>query len=168
MSISFGIHPVRSDADLKDVIDLFYKYVQWLDLDLAFQNFDDEMAAMPGKYAPPTGELLLARDEDGAAIGCVAVRSLSEHACEMKRLYVLPSTQGTGVGKALVTQVINVAESLGYSEIRLDTLPRMKAALGMYRRFGFIDIPAYYDTPMDDMHFLSLKLPRSHTPTTLT
>lgn len=159
-SISFGIAPVRTDADLKDVINLFHQYVQWLDFDLAFQNFDDEMAAMPGKYAPPTGELLLARDGAGAAVGCVAIRPLSEGVCEMKRLYVLPTTQGTGVGKALVTQIINVAQQLGYAEIRLDTLPRMEAALRMYRSLGFVDIPAYYDTPFDDTHFLSLNLPQ--------
>jgi ribosomal protein S18 acetylase RimI-like enzyme len=154
---------------LEDTIALFYAYAKSLGIDLAFQNFDAEMAAMPGKYAPPEGELLLARNAAGQPVGCVGLRPLpstdtSARICEMKRLYVTPAGRGTGIGKALGSTVIHVAEQLGYSEIRLDTLPSMVAALKMYRAFGFEDIPAYYQTPLEGTHFLALRLPRRQNP----
>lgn len=160
---AFTITPVRTPSDLKDAIALFYAYAESLGIDLAFQNFDAEMAAMPGKYSPPQGELLIARNAEGLAIGCVGLRPLPHlgldlRICEMKRLYVTPSGRGTGVGKALVRELIAIARQLGYSEMRLDTLPRMLAALSMYRAFGFEDIPAYYQTPLGGTHFLALKL----------
>jgi ribosomal protein S18 acetylase RimI-like enzyme len=158
---SFVITPVRNQPDLQDTIALFYEYAKSLGFDLSFQDFDGEMAAMPGKYTPPTGELLLARNRGGVAIGCVALRPLGpKGVCEMKRLYVPPPGRGTGVGKALAVTIIETAELLGFSEIRLDTLPSMRAAIAMYEKFGFVDIEAYYCTPMEGTRFLSLKLPR--------
>ena len=157
---AFIITPVRSEPDLKDTIALFYAYAKWLNVDLKFQNFDDEMAAMPGKYSPPTGELLLARKCNGEAIGCVGLRPLgSEGVCEMKRLFVPEAGRGTGVGKALALEIIAIAERLGYSEMRLDSLTKLKTAIGMYERLGFLQIKAYYDPPMEDIIFLSLRLP---------
>jgi GNAT superfamily N-acetyltransferase len=157
----FSVKPIRTQADLQDTIRLFYEYANWLGIDLTFQNFDEEMAAMPGKYSPPTGELLLARNQQGKAIGCVALRPLgSETVCEMKRLYVPEAGRGTGVGRALALRIIDIAEGLGYSEMRLDTLPKMKAAVRLYKTFGFVPIEAYYDTPLEGTMFLSLKLPR--------
>ncbi|KIW99699.1 uncharacterized protein Z518_11112 [Rhinocladiella mackenziei CBS 650.93] len=160
-----SINPVRNTTDLADTTSLFYAYASSLGFDLAFQNFDAEMAGMPGKYSPPEGELLLARNAAGKPIGCVGLRPLPSTGegatvCEMKRLYVTPSGRGTGVGKALASSIIAAAERLGYGEMRLDTLPRMVAALNMYRAFGFEDIAAYYETPMEGTHFLSLRLPR--------
>ncbi|KIW31248.1 uncharacterized protein PV07_02912 [Cladophialophora immunda] len=162
---SFSITPVRLPDDLTDTISLFYAYAGSLGFDLAFQNFDNEMAGMPGKYSPPQGELLLARNEAGVAIGCVGLRPLPSagvtgKVCEMKRLYVTPAGRGTGVGKALASTIIDAAEKLGYDEMRLDTLPSMATALRMYRHFGFENIAAYYETPLEGTHFLSLKLPR--------
>jgi ribosomal protein S18 acetylase RimI-like enzyme len=162
---SFAITPIRSPEDLSSTILLFHAYAKSLGFDLAFQNFDAEMASMPGKYSPPNGELLLARNDAGLAIGCVGLRPLPSAAeagkvCEMKRLYVSPEGRGVGVGKELAEAGIKVAEVLGYEEMRLDTLPSMTAALTMYRSFGFEDIPAYYDTPLAGTHFLSLRLPR--------
>jgi len=169
---AFTITPVRDPADLKDSISLFYAYAGSLGFDLAFQNFDAEMAAMPGKYSPPQGELLIARDSDGLAIGCVGLRPLPSpgvdlQTCEMKRLYVTPSGRGTGVGKALASAIIVIAQQLGYSEMRLDTLPSMVAALRMYRTLGFEDIPAYYQTPLQGTHFLALKLGQHWTSSTV-
>ncbi|OCT52334.1 putative N-acetyltransferase [Cladophialophora carrionii] len=163
-SPAFSIQPVRNATQLADIISLFYVYAASLGFDLAFQDFDGEMASMPGKYSPPEGELLLARDEAGLAIGCVGLRSLphtegTARVCEMKRLYVSPAGRGSGVGKALASTIISTAEKLGYSEMRLDTLPSMVAALNMYRALGFEDIPAYYETPLEGTHFLALKLP---------
>jgi GNAT superfamily N-acetyltransferase len=172
----FNITPARNATDLADTITLFHAYAASLGFDLAFQNFSAEMAGMPGKYSPEAGgELLIARDvASGKAIGCVGLRSLASlpstwaressnfrKCCEMKRLYVTPEGRGTGVGKALVSQILDVAEALGYGEVRLDTLPQMVAALNMYRAIGFLEIDAYYDTPMEGTHFLSLLLPRA-------
>ncbi|KAL2393896.1 hypothetical protein ABEF95_000226 [Exophiala dermatitidis] len=164
----FNISAVRGQPDLAATIDLFYAYAGSLGFDLGFQNFDAEMAAMPGKYAPPEGELLLARDDNGRPIGCVGLRPLpstknidddgTSRVCEMKRLYVSPSGRGTGVGKALALGIIAAARKLGYSEMRLDTLPRMVAALNMYRSLGFKDIDPYYETPLEGTHFLALQL----------
>lgn len=181
-SQTFSINPVRNATDLADTITLFYAYAESLGFDLTFQNFSAEMAGMPGKYSPAAsaaavggGELLLARDlASGKAIGCIGLRPLAssddddeeeeeekkKRSCEMKRLYVTPEGRGTGVGKALVSQILDVAESRGYAEVRLDTLPSMIAALNMYRALGFVEIEPYYDTPMEGTHFLSLSLPR--------
>ena len=156
---AFALSPVRSEIDLKATISLFYEYANSIGIDLTFQDFDTEMASMPGKYSPPTGELLLARGNSGQAIGCAALRSLGrDGVCEIKRLYVAPAGRGTGVGKALASAIVETATKLGYSEMRLDTLPTMSAAISLYRSLGFVDIPAYYSTPMEGTRFLSLDL----------
>lgn len=161
-STTVTITPVRSPADLASAIALFTAYTNALGIDLAFQDFSTEMASMPGKYAPPRGELLLAKNSAAEAVGCVALRPLpahGEHVCEMKRLYVAPEGRGTGAGRALAVAVIEVAEARGYREVRLDTLSTMAPALKLYRGLGFIDIPAYYETPLKETRFLSLRLP---------
>lgn len=160
MSRTFTIEPARSDHDLQATVELIYEYVKWLDLDISFQNFDAEIAEMPGKYKPPTGELFLARGDDGNAIGCVALRPLASQICEMKRLWVRNAAKGLGVGKALVAAAIKVGKQLGYQKIRLDTLPKMAAALGLYKSFGFVEIEPYYQTPLPSTHFLELDLTR--------
>jgi ribosomal protein S18 acetylase RimI-like enzyme len=158
-----SIIPVRLEDDLASTLSLFKAYTSALGFDLAFQNFSEEMASMPGKYSIPKGELLLAKTSAGTPVGCVALRPLpahGEHVCEMKRLYVTPEGRGTGAGKALALAVIEAAEARGYKEMRLDTLPRMTAALALYERLGFVDIPAYYETPLEGTRFLSLRLPQ--------
>ncbi|KAI9744208.1 MAG: hypothetical protein M1818_002360 [Claussenomyces sp. TS43310] len=157
---AFQIIPVRSAADVSDTITLFRAYAVWLDLDLTFQGFEAEMAAMPGKYAATTGgELLLARDtRTGRAIGCVGLRALTPTICEMKRLYVTPAGRGSGLGRALVKRVVEVAKAQGYHEMRLDTLPRMMMAQGLYRKAGFVETDAYYETPLRETVFLALNL----------
>jgi ribosomal protein S18 acetylase RimI-like enzyme len=155
----FHIAPVRSAADLAATIELFRSYVRSLPIDLSYQNFDLELAAMPGQYAPPAGELLLARDVEGRSRGCVGLRGIEPiGCCEMKRLYVDPSARGAGLGSALVATVIQVAAARGYSEIRLDTLPSMTRALALYEEHGFRQIPAYYDTPVVGTVFMSRSL----------
>lgn len=161
---SITVFPVRTPEDLQTTIGFFTAYTDALNIDLAFQDFSTEMASMPGKYNPPKGDLFLAKDSSGRPIGCVALRPLphhGEHVCEMKRLYVAPAGRGTGAGKALAEAAILTAESLGYRDIRLDTLPSMSAALKLYARLGFVDIPAYYATPLEGTRFLSLELPRT-------
>jgi len=155
---SFAIKPVRSPEDLEAAIALFYAYADFLGVDLTYQKFEQEMAAMPGKYAPPRGELLLARGKDGTAIGCVGLRPLENGACEMKRLYVTDKARGLGLGQALADAVVAAARRIGYGEMKLDTLPRLMPAIALYQRMGFRQIPAYYDTPIAGTLFFSLKL----------
>lgn len=162
-SSKFNIIAVRSEKDLKDTIALFYEYTEWLGLDLKFQNFEHEMATLPGKYAPPKGDLLLARTKDGVAVGCIAVRPLEEDVCEMKRLWVRDTAKAQGLGRMLVSSIVDIAQRLGYRRMRLDTLPRMAAAVGLYRSFGFVDVEPYYVTPLAGTHFLELDLTRTKT-----
>ena len=157
-SASFAIQPVRTPEDLNAVIALFYAYADFLGVDLTYQKFEAEMAAMPGYYAPPKGELLLARSADGTAMGCVGLRPLEDGVCEMKRLYVTPEARGLKLGQALADAVVAEARRIGYGEMRLDTLPKLKAAIALYRAMGFRPIAAYYDTPIVGTLFFSLKL----------
>jgi GNAT superfamily N-acetyltransferase len=154
---AFRILPVRDEADLKAAIALFYAYAGSLGVDLTYQKFAEEMAAMPGKYAPPEGALLLAKAMDGTALGCVGLRPLGGGVCEMKRLYVTPDARGLGLGQALADAVVTEARRIGYREMKLDTLPRLNAAIALYRAMGFREIPAYYDTPIAGTLFFSLK-----------
>jgi ribosomal protein S18 acetylase RimI-like enzyme len=156
---SFHIAPVRSPGDLAATIALFETYAASLGINLSYQNFVAEMVAMPGKYAPPNGELLLARDAGGKAISCVGLRPLpADGVCEMKRLYVSPEGRGLGLGRALAEAVVDEARRISYREMLLDTLPSLTAAIGLYERMGFQPIPAYYDTPIAGTLFFRLAL----------
>lgn len=151
------IAPVRTPDDLAATIGLFRDYANSLPIDLAYQDFEGEMTAMPGKYAPPKGELLLARDASGSAIGCVGLRPF-EDCCEMKRLYVAPQGRGLRLGERLVAEIVGIAGRAGYREMRLDTLPSMTAAIALYRKSGFEEMSAYYDTPIAGTVFMRCML----------
>ena len=156
---SFSIKPARSAIDLEKALRLFNVYATSLGIDLTFQDFQTELASFPGKYAPPSGEILLAYDPQGEPLGCVALRPLvPEGCCEMKRLYVLPQGRGRGLGKALIEAIIKEAERIGYIHMRLDTLPTMTEAIGLYHKAGFVQIEAYYDTPLASTVFMELSL----------
>lgn len=158
---SFTIAPARFPDDLDDTRRLFAAYVEALNLDLTFQGFAEELESLPGKYAPPHGELLLAKTAAGEAVGCVALRPLpGPGGCsEMKRLYLGPGSRGLGIGTALVRAILTRAAELGYREIRLDTLASMTKAIALYRSFGFVETARYYDTPLEaDTLFLSRPL----------
>jgi ribosomal protein S18 acetylase RimI-like enzyme len=142
----FRIAPAATAADLAAVRLLFQAYADGLGVDLGYQDFPTELSTLPGKYAPPAGALLLARDAGGTPIGCVAIRPAgADGGCEMKRLYVAPAARGLGLGRALLDAVLGEAARLGYREIRLDTLPTMTEAIAMYRRHGFAPIAPYYE-----------------------
>ncbi len=159
MPSAFALTPAISAADLAEVARLFDAYAASLDVDLDYQDFAGELAALPGKYASPAGALLLARDAAGEAIGCVGLRPLADPgACEMKRLYVAPAGRGLGLGRALMQAVTDQARHQGYREMRLDTLPTMTAAQSLYRQAGFEPMPPYYDTPVAGTVFMRLSL----------
>jgi ribosomal protein S18 acetylase RimI-like enzyme len=155
----FQILPAKSAADLTAAATLFRAYAASLPINLAYQGFEAELAALPGKYSPPSGALLLARGKNGAPLGCVALRAIEpEGCCEMKRLYVLPEGRRLGLGRALVAAVVSEAARIGYREIRLDTLSSMTEALALYRKAGFEPVPPYYDTPVAGTVFLAKRL----------
>ena len=157
--IAYRIAPVRSAADLADTMHLFNDYAASLGIDLGFQDFAAELASMPGRYAPPSGELLLARGADGEKLGCVGLRSIAKDSgCEMKRLYVAPGGRGRGLGHALIDAIIAEAVRIGYGEMRLDTLPAMTEALALYRRAGFVPTKPYYASPLPGAIFLRRSL----------
>jgi ribosomal protein S18 acetylase RimI-like enzyme len=133
--------------DLPDVAALFRAYAAELPIDLALQGFDAELAKLPGDYAPRAGALLIARDKDGAAIGCVGLRPLGDQACEMKRLYVHPAARQTGLGRALALAVIETARQRGYREMKLDTLAQLERAIALYRSLGFMPTAPYGHHP---------------------
>jgi putative acetyltransferase len=145
-------------TDLPAIRELFRAYAASLPIDLGYQGFDGELASLPGKYAPPAGALLIARDANDAAVGCVAVRPLEDGVCEMKRLYVAPEGRGSGLGRALAEAIIEAARAAGYREMRLDTLASMTGAQALYRSLGFVEIAPYYDTPIEGTVFMGLRL----------
>ncbi len=153
------IGPVRAAEDLRATAVLFEDYARSLPIDLGYQDFGSELASLPGKYAPPRGELLLARDEAGGALGCVGLRPLAaEGCCEMKRLYLAPEARGTGLGRSLAEAILRRAREIGYAELRLDTLATMASAIGLYRQMGFTEIEPYYAPTPPGTIFMALRL----------
>ena len=140
---------------------IFRDYAQSLDVDLCFQNFDAELAALPGEYAPTQGALLLAL-VGGEVAGCGALRRLWDvdyaNACEMKRLYVRPSYRQFGLGRLLAQALMDRGRQAGYSVMLLDTLDEMEAARGLYASLGFENIPPYYFNPIAGAHYLKAEL----------
>ena len=148
---------VEKDQDLTSARHLLIEYAESLDFDLDFQGFDQELANLPGGYAPPKGYLLLAEYE-GQLAGCVALRGLSQNMCEMKRLYVRPEFRGLGIGRALAQFVIEQARTIGYTYMRLDTAPSMQAARALYLSLGFRQISPYRYNPIEGAVFMELEL----------
>ena len=147
-----------SESEVQEVRKLFEEYHEWLGLNLCFQNFEQELASLPGDYAPPHGRLTLAMDHENVA-GCIALRKLDDGICEMKRLYVRPGFRGTGLGQLLAQSLIEAAKEMGYDKMRLDTLPgKMDRAIAMYRRLGFKEIAPYYFNPVEGAAFMELDL----------
>lgn len=151
------IREARTESDLAQARKLFEEYASTLAFDLAFQDFDRELATLPGEYAPPQGLLLLAWDGSEAA-GCVALRPFGPDGCEMKRLYVCPSHRGTGTGRHLAATLIEGARARGYRWMRLDTVPGMDSAIALYRALGFREIAPYRLNPVPGALFMQLDL----------
>ena len=155
---SLALMEAASATQIELARTLFLEYARSLNFSLCFQSFDEELRTLPGAYAPPRGKLLLAMEQDLAA-GCIALRPLDAHTCEMKRLYVRPGFRGKGAGRLLVDGVIAAARSLGYERMRLDTVAdSMQDAIALYRRRGFREIPPYCANPVPGALYLELLL----------
>jgi ribosomal protein S18 acetylase RimI-like enzyme len=148
----------QSSEEVSRARELFEEYAAWLGFSLCFQNFDKELAGLPGDYAPPSGRLLLATENNETA-GCVALRKIGDGVCEMKRLYVRPKFRGKGLGRTLAETIIEAAREIGYHRMRLDTVPgKMDQAIVMYRSLGFKNIQPYYINPVKGAAFMELEL----------
>ena len=148
----------QSTDEINQARELFEEYAAWLQIDLCFQNFDQELANLPGDYAPPDGRLLLA-NEGGQLAGCVALRKIDDKTCEMKRLFLRSAFRGKGLGRKLADTIIAAGREIGYKRMRLDSLPgKMNQAIALYRSLGFKEIDAYYHTPVVGTTFMELTL----------
>jgi putative acetyltransferase len=155
---SFSLAQAESPARIAQARELFLEYAKSLGFSLCFQNFEKELADLPGDYAPPEGRLLLAEYESQLA-GCVALHKLGDGICEMKRLYLRPQFRGKGVGRLLADRIIAEARQAGYRHMRLDTVePVMKDAVAMYRKIGFREIAPYRANPMAGTLYMELLL----------
>ena len=148
-------------GELASAAEIFREYAASLDIDLCFQDFDRELASLPGEYASPRGHLLLAY-VGGELAGCGAIRPFADaadgNACEMKRLYVRPGFRGLGLGRILAKALFDEAHRIGYSTMLLDTLDDMEAARELYATLGFVEIPPYYYNPIPGAHYLKAEL----------
>ncbi len=156
--VVFAFYQAESPEQIASIRELFLEYAQSLGFSLCFQDFDQELATLPGDYAPPRGRLLLAEFENRPA-GCVALHKLDSEICEMKRLYVRPEFRGKGLGKILAETIVAEARQIGYKQLRLDTVePVMRTAVAMYRTLGFSEIAPYRPNPIDGALYMEIKL----------
>jgi GNAT superfamily N-acetyltransferase len=150
----------ETPAQIKTAQELFREYQTWFGLNLCFQDFDGEVAALPGKYAAPDGRLFLVFADEKPA-GCGALRKLETGVCEMKRLFVKEDFRGRKIGVLLIEKLIEEAKKIGYEKMRLDTYPpKMGRAVALYESFGFREIPAYYHNPYGETLYMELDLTR--------
>ena len=154
-----------TDGHVADRIDdlrtLFKEYADWLGVDLCFQDFDAELAGLPGEYGPPRGRALLA-EVDGRLAGCVGLRPMADGWCEMKRMYVRDHARGLGLGRLLAERIVAEGRTLGYAGMRLDTLSHLTAAKAIYASMGFRETPPYYDNPLAGVQYLALPFAARH------
>ncbi len=159
--IGVDMHTIRlaeTETDIQIARELFREYEAWLGMDLCFQGFEDELAALPGKYTPPSGRLYLV-DIDDVPAGCIAMRKLEDGICEMKRLFLRENARGQGIGNKLIEKLIDDGREIGYTTMRLDTYPpKMGKAVKLYESRGFRPIEPYYHNPHDGVLFMELLL----------
>lgn len=159
----FDVQLAETPADVELIREMFREYQTWLDVDLCFQDFEKELADLPGIYASPEGRLYLVFDagdgaENGKLVGCVGVRPRDGGRCEMKRLYVREPWRRRGLGRKLTELCMDEARRAGYREMCLDTLAQLDAARTLYGVMGFYEIPAYYDNPLDGVTYMAIDL----------
>ena len=156
----------ETNEQIEQARKLFREYEAWFGMNLCFQNFDEEVANLPGKYAAPEGRLFLAFSGEKLA-GCIALRKLEEGICEMKRLFVRKDFRGQKIGISLIEKLIAEARKIGYKKMRLDTFPpKMSKAVALYENYGFREIEPYYHNPYGETLFLELDLKNKNALTT--
>jgi ribosomal protein S18 acetylase RimI-like enzyme len=156
---SFDIVAAQTPAQIARVAELFLEYQRYLDVDLCFQDFDQEVAGLPGDYVPPHGALLLAQPDQADAFGCVGLHPYADDGvAELKRLYVQSGHRGSKAGLRLTQRALDLALAAGYETVRLDTLPQLDTAIAMYRRFGFKEIDAYRFNPVEGTLYFELAM----------
>lgn len=148
---------LTGNEKINEVRQLCREYANSLDIDLCFQDFEQELKELPGKYAPPDGIIILA-EVDKQTAGCIALKKIGEGIGEMKRLYIRDAYRGLGISKTLIEMIICKAREIGYSYLRLDTLSTMERALKVYESFGFYEIGAYVYNPCESVHYMELNL----------
>ena len=148
---------VKSNEEYLIAQSLFKEYANWLNIDLRFQQFDEELKTLSSMYAFPYGGIILCR-KDGEYAGCIAIRKIDTEIAELKRTYVRPSFQKQGIGNKLLQAAIDLAVNYKYKKIRLDTLSNMKEAINLYSRNGFYEIPAYYNNPQETAVYFEKKI----------
>lgn len=153
--LSYSI--ITTAEEYRKAAKLFREYAAWLGIDLCFQHFEEELAALGKMYSAPTGGIILCRQGD-CFVGCVGVRRIDDRTAELKRMYVQPAHQHKGIGKALLEKSLALAKDLKYELIRLDTLNSMKPAIHLYTQYGFYEIPAYYHNPESTAIYMEKKL----------
>lgn len=145
-----------TNEEYSNAAQLFKEYAAWLNIDLSFQHFDEELAALKIMYGKPDGGIILCK-EGNEFIGCVAVRKIGNNIAELKRMYIKPAFQKQGKGVVLLQKAVEFARALNYSTIRLDTLNYMIPAINLYKKYGFYEIPAYYDNPNETAVYFEIK-----------
>lgn len=152
------IFQAGNPAHIEEARTLFREYETWIDIDLCFQSFEEELENLPGKYSAPDGGLFLAQ-VDGNLAGCIAFRKIDDETCEMKRLFVREGFRGLGLGKRLIEKLSEKARDAGYLTVRLDTLAdKMPSAIRLYESFGFTQTKPYYQTPLQETIFMKYNL----------
>ena len=158
MSTLVRLHDAESPAALETIRALFLEYARSLDFNLCFQNFEQELAILPGAYGLPHGRLILC-EVNGTPAGCIALKPLEPGVCEMKRLFVRPEFRGQHLGFKLTQYIIDEARKIGYTAMRLDTVRGpMDNAIALYRSLGFNEIAPYYENPIPNALYMELKL----------
>ncbi|MEL6972617.1 MAG: GNAT family N-acetyltransferase [Bacteroidota bacterium] len=152
------LRTATTESDYNIAMQLFQEYAADLGFDLSFQNFDQELATIGQQYGPPSGTLSIVLGEDDSPLGCAGIKKFEGTICELKRMYLRPEARGQGVGKKLLQELIAAAKELGYIKMRLDTLPSMSSAIGLYKSFGFYEIEAYRYNPFAEAVFFELDL----------
>lgn len=148
----------RSDKDYETGTELFREYASQIGVDLEFQDFSKEIGNIRSQYARPGGILFIAYDTDKTPLGCFGIRRLEDSICELKRMYLRKEARGRGLGKQLLARSIRMAKALGYKRMRLDTLPGMQTAIGLYKKAGFYEIDPYRFNPVAGTKYMEIKL----------
>ena len=143
--------------ELEEVRNIFIEYSEFLQVDLCFQDFEQELQTLHQVYSPPKGCIILAKQND-KTVGCIALKPIGDGVCEMKRLYVCPEARGTGLGRKLVEELIIFAKKSSYQSMKLDTVSKLREAIKLYRSLGFVETAPYVYNPLSDVLYFELKL----------